>query len=636
MKINFQRWLCSGALLSITSLSCFRAEALPLVPFQDNWTLEKVEAPKDAMPFDEALLALVEATSINVLADAAQLPMDLTIKPFAQQYADNPNIVRFSRRHMVISNVMWQGDLTHERTTPNTYLFWHTPDIKDLQKLQNLIVAWQSQLDARYPLSNPKIAATAWRDYLVNTKGWNPAAAKLRVNTGQSLQWQPFVPEEVAAKIAEASLKASNSNATNRNGMNMPQIGLAPEVRAELSQSAQGVEAKMRWNDLPTALRDMSKAEFTHQVRALGWAPDYRQFQNQWWSQTRLHLATGETTYYGKNPHTVKRPVIRILPIGLVTWLYNVGNLPQNSNHLNGEVVDTEIPLLSASANQSADTTLDIDTPKLAPGIDLSQDADLQKTVTFSTTRMPLRDWLKNISAQSGIALSIAADATPALRDAQLIAGSAGMKAADALNAVARLYDARWEKEGETYVLRPYQRDELHRMMARLGYRADYAYQLQTGVVRDAQGEEVAKQIYDELGPQELESKEGAAFSDLSPELQDRVLQLWRMDRLPALIVAQQRLDDAMAHGAYVKFAPVDPSLGNLLSPVGFNNLGNGVPLPVNGAGLTVFGADDLPITGIFPDFAASKLAPPGEIELATEKYYRDAAAFYAQQGQNR
>lgn len=180
---------------------------------------QKIEPPTQTLPVEESLFALAKAASANILVDATRLP-STQIKPYAERVHDAYETPGGSRANLFTSTAN-QGQLSYERSSPDTFILWAQPDI---HKLTALAVAEQKQWDQDF--SGDAVTLKAISEFFANTKGWNPEAHTV----------------------------------------------------AEKSANAQGADTAWKLGDFPVELQAPIKNELAHQVLTLQKIVSHRSF----------------------------------------------------------------------------------------------------------------------------------------------------------------------------------------------------------------------------------------------------------------------------------------------------------------------------------------------------------------------
>lgn len=557
----------------------------------DTWTQAKLQMPLGRKPFSEMLLDCSRAAQANVFVDATgvalQVPIDSPSK-FA-----TPEAHVFPSRGFALRNIAAQAGMQTDRTEPHTFVAWPK---EDLNLLVSLIVAEQQKFDEAHPTGDRAATIAALKDFY-QAKGWNPN----------------------------------------------------PQTVAEKNQSAQGVNDTIRLSDLPPALQGPVLAELVLRLR---WLNNDGMLQNSYvpaawnddsWKNARVCLHINPLNEQGK-PYrpgdTAAAFVSLIAPPNLA--------LPHQAFQV-GQVRDFRVSWQAPQAQPlprlawplaprrrlvcaPAEATVGVP-PQTAPAsesgftFDASQEAALQKKVAFVhqgvAPSVVVADWSK----QSGVSLRLAPDVAP---KAKIIALSGGMTLESAMRAMARLYSAQWSKDGGGFVLRSTHLDELHLMMAHMGYCAYYPLWPRSIQESLRTGNELAGQIATSVDEDQLKSEQGVVFSSLPLDLQKSVLSLMREENVGEMIVSQQRVDDVLSSDVQLRFAPVSKD-----SPQFFGAFYTEGGLTGSSAGalLGAYTADGRYITRLFPEFSAPKI---NQWDERKEEIAKQQEAHKAQQeGQN-
>jgi len=237
-----------------------------------------------------------------------------------------------------------------------------------------------------------------------------------------------------------------------------------------------------------------------------------------------------------------------------------------------------------------------------------SQEVSLQKRVAFVHQSVAPAMLLTDLSKQSGTPLQLSPDVAP---NAKVSAFSSGMTLQSAMAALARLYGARWSKDGDEFVLHSNHLDELHTLMSHMGDSAFYPLVLRSRQEYLESGNELAEQIVGFCDEDELKSKEGVAFSSLPNDLKKSVLTLIHEKNVGELVVSQQRVDDGLSVGLQIRFVPLSAKAPRLFGA--FYTSGS----MLNGSTSALMGAytaDGRFITNLFPEFVAAKASAIDEM----------------------
>lgn len=571
--------LLAGALLVPT----MSVQAAPRFSITDKWMLEKVTPSAQALPVDESLLALSKATSANVLADATHFEAGRVVQPYPTRQTD-PFDSNFGGRGGVVSQMATRAGLSFDRSSSDTFVFWSQPD---RDQLVSLIVSYQKQLDEQFPRGDDKNTLLRFQEFLKIRYGWNPQAQ---------------TPEEAVKR-------------------------------------AQGVDASFRMGDLPEELRAPFQAELISQVRSLGNEPTYRWFEADYWKDCHIRLNTGQQNFYnavGVSLGQRKSPSVelvfpdissddgaggrsiafgRTVAVGFPHGT-TAGAFAPTRAQAQGRT-DVQ-PAAVPAANRPVEQLTTI----ASPGVNVEGEASLQKTVVFSVKRQPLTHFAGELAKQSGVSLSIAPDMAP---DAQVTGCSvaAGMPLSSAMGALSRLYRAHWTKDGDGYMLSSDHPSELTRMMAQMGIYAYYGSTELPPQEHDALGTERADEIVNALDAAQLKTPSGAVFSSLPADTQDSVLRFIQKERQGDLIIAQQRLSDALDQEVVFRFGPLrddTPLFDGDGRPVAFGTRVS------DSSAIGAYSSDGAFIAGLFPRFTCY---PPTEQQI---EFYRAAQQTQAQE----
>ncbi len=565
-------------------LFCFRpVRAERLFGLDDSWMGEQISAPPQALPIDEAFAALSRAASINAFVDATNLPVDQVLQPYAKR-PKNIYEMNYNGRSNVIGNTVSQAKMTFDRTAKETFVFWREPDIN---RTVNLIVTRQKQLDALYPPADDKTTLAALEEFYGRTQDWPTKFIRL----------------------------------------------------ADRKRRAQGVEKTITLADLPAELQLPLQAEFVRRVRLHDTAPDYSYFEPQSWKEGRVRLVEENVNLYdtvGRVTQTKKAWVVRVY-FSRERYPAYIGK-PRWAVPTQVELANFTLPsFLSEGERLSQFEAAQNDKPvaanTLTTSLDFQEDA-FQKTVKFPAKRVDLRNFISDLSKQSGLAFSVAPDVAP---DAQILAASPGMPLGAALTAVERLYSARWVKAAQGYQLQSQGLDELHQNMAQLGMGTLYERTAYWSAERDAIGGQIADEVTGAFDWDQLKSEQGAPFSELPLDVQSHIVELFRIDKSGELIVTQQRLDDALAQASNfsIRLNKVSRDVPQFFGAFHSRPTHLGI-LSLGTTALSAFSPDGRFITDLFPQFY---IYPPRQSEEKSETYLLQIEVHNAQvlkEAQNR
>ena len=565
--------LLVGALL----VPAISLQAAPRFPMVDEWMEEKITPPMQALPIDEALLALSKAASANVLADATHFEAGRIVPPYPSQ--KDPYDSGFGQRVGVIGQQAFQAGLSYDRSASDTLVFWKQPD-KD--RLVSLIVAYQKQLDKQFPRGDDKNTLTGFQEFLKARYGWSAQAQ---------------TPEEAVKR-------------------------------------AQGVDGSFRLSDLPEALRAPFRAEFISRVRSPGSMPTHRWFEADYWKDTRVQLRRRRQAIYDAEGNfkgqregsavelafpdvrdeearsiTINPPV----QIGFPHTTPAGGFTPAKAAAQTRQGVRPDVaPAVELPAEGPA--------PAALPGANVEGEPSLQKAVVFSAKQQPLAQFVAALGKQSGVALSVAPDVAP---DAKVTGCSvaAGMPLASAMSALSRLYSARWTKDGNGYTLNSEHPTELTRTMAQMGISAFYGWAAFMPQERDALGAERADEVLGAVNVAQLQKSPGVPFSSLPVDTQDSVLQLFQREHRGDLIATQQRLHDALDQEVVFRFAPLAVGAPLFYGAEMAQSFGTGRLSPQS-SGIGAYSSDGAFIAHLFPRFT---FRPPTQEQI---RFYQAEQAY--------
>jgi hypothetical protein len=157
------------------------AQSFPHGPPYDEFMIEKITPPKTA-PIDDYIIALSKATDINFIADATNFPADAQVDQYPSSPAsldgiNGPEARKWqSNRLNVLIDMTESKRLTQYRWEEKTYLLWSEPDLLSLGRL---IVSErerdQAQAIARQTLDRA-VMNEEWKKYFQTAHGWDEHA----------------------------------------------------------------------------------------------------------------------------------------------------------------------------------------------------------------------------------------------------------------------------------------------------------------------------------------------------------------------------------------------------------------------------------------------------------------------------
>ena len=577
---TFVLCLAVGTLLSLQPVQAQRQFAL-----DDAYMGDQIKAPTETLPLDQAFAALSRAASINTFADVTAIPADTMVKPYAER-PTNIYEMNIGGRSNVIGATAFQAGMTRDRTGKETFVFWRRPDPN---RVVDLIVAHQKRLDAEYLAPDYATAIAAIQQFYADKYGW----------------------------IA------------------------APKTVAEHKQRVQGVPQSLKVSELPPEIRQSFRAELVRQLLMPGGlSSSYDAFELRTFQSARLRLVEEKVNRYtadGSVPGRANARIVKIFFPDRRSPAYIGAPLWANPN-LSEPLAGFELPAyLNEETPRFTAEPISVEAPPAVAAVvtvaaeDFAAEDVFKKKVKLASPRMPLRALVAELARQSGVELAVAADVAP---DAQVLANSNGMKLSAALNAVARLYGARWVKAAPGYELQSRNMDELHRAINQLGLETLYAKVWYHSAETDSIAAYIAEEVSVALDRDQLESSEGAPFSQLPSAVQSHILQMLRDDKAGNLVVRQQRLDEAMEHldDFLVRFTPFSDDTPRFFGA--FHTEPNSIgTLEYGGAGFMALTPDGQFITQLFPLFTVDPISKDQEefyaLQEAGEKWQ---AAYNAQE----
>lgn len=553
---------------------------------------QKIEPQTQTLSLEDVLFAFSKAASANVLVDATHLPT-VEIKPFAERNSYTGEQLPSTRVNLPIY-ITSRGHLSYERSTPDTFVFWHQPDT---QKLTALCITAQKKWGDDTWLSETADTIAGLNRFFADTQGWNPVARTIE----------------------------------------------------EKDANAKGIDATWKFKDFPPVVRASMRKEFARQVLTIQYPypVTYQRFSLDYWKDARVTLGTGTQSVYDKEGRPLgnyQNPLLTIKPKdenGQRIYLF-----PHTKTL--GPLVPQPVPFTQEKASATAirqypRETLAADTPPVVPqmGVKLETEPTLRKRVSFAVKSLPLTQFVSQLQKQSGVPLTVDSSLSPNLRVTgctNSLPGQAtfkpSMTLASAMFSLARLFAAHWDKQGAGYILSSDGLDELHLELRQLGYKATYSWPSHS----EQETTELEAQVGDEIlattNADSLRSNQGIALSELPTAVQNDILnRVWDNDA-PQLILAQQRLEDALVQDIHFRFAPL-PKPVPLFFGV-FRSASFRPHLRADSTGLVAYSADGRAIVRLYPDLNAAPASPMDKDAKAQSDYWIGAEAYLKQQQQQK
>lgn len=502
MKIISSQWrlaaMCAGLLV------CGQSRAQDVV--RDPWWEAAVNPPGEAA-IDDYLIALAKNSSTNCIMDARDVDPQIRIKPFPEFVAR----IKFNCppvRKALFDAVQAQAILTqHAVKDYGTLLFWHEPELTEAARLslerraadEELLVEAKSDDDGlltpRQALESRYLPLQArWAKYLREAQGWDGQSAQVDIT--------------------------------------IPVVDLPPDLRA----------------------LTLAEVRYTLYKRINLSAPI---FSAEYWDTMRLVIDTSE-----KHPDT-GRPI----PY-LSLWSPPLGPGPATRlGRLDAPREPTQAAETAPKVQQVAQAAPDNTAPTRFPHHDkflamvfapeLETDAALQAKVSLEAKRRPLKDIVGDLKKQSGVALALAPDAPPASAPVTLRVSE--MPLWKMMASLSRIYGATWSKNGAAYTLRSAKLDPLDLGMLRRGfwYRWRLHY-LDTYNLQQRENSALAREILRHVRRDQLNSPQGAPFSDVPQELRDQVRKYLQEEDAQRILDGQAQLDATPLEGMVLRFAPLN------------------------------------------------------------------------------
>lgn len=464
------------------------AYAIPIVP--DTVTNQEITRPLNTATPDDYLIDMARATNVNVLADATYFPVPSSVVPYPAMSGSVAGMKGEYREHWnanlinVMGDFVAQEKLSTLRASDRTFLFWSEPDP---------IALVQAQL----PLTR--------------------AAENARFAKAVAAQQAAGVPDEeiIDAEASDSEIKRvlldylkrkrgwtwSETRQNEKLDIPIPLDELTPDLRALVL-----LRVQRTWID----------------------SEDTQYFDDDFWVSESLKLRAYD--FNGSTVLGVQKDALDDGGHPKTATQHGIANLEDIEN--GGapiELIDvaptTATPDALLKEPKFDDSTME----RVYGGISnhiadsiLDADPDLQKEISLEAKRLPLREIVAQLQKQSGVSLSLGADA-PA--DKTLTALVTKMPLATFLETLSRVYGVSWEKVGDAYQMRGNQRGELHLQLLQVGdpYRYRFRFMFYNRTDREQNRVALGRAVVKQVGLEALKTPQGVAFESLAKPLQERV-----------------------------------------------------------------------------------------------------------------
>ena len=529
----------------------FLSTCVHAVPIQaDNVTLRKLALPLNTASADDYLIDMAKQGNINILADATDLPAQAKVTPY-------PATIGGLRKDeaewdFTLFKVMGDFAAYHElsflRPGERTFLFWHKPDAGQLLQAQ---MALQQASDR---------VLFAEADVAVRNMG-APADDNI-----------------------PGALKKSESNRVLFDYLQQAHGWTTKSIRDD-----QEVDIRVLLSDLRPDLRALVSREFQNQ-----WLPSslFDLFKDTFWNESDLRICLrgdGDSETMGLEQFEANEDVADAEPTEIISHSVRWRLFTRREDMEESKGVDlTQSPTAPAfhlkPAAPIAVPNFDAQTmQKVYGGLGeeiinplFDTDAAFLTQVSWEGKRVALSDVMAELQKQSGVTLTLAADA-PA--DKLVTGHTEPMTLAQLLERISRLYGLVWSKEGGAYVARGNDRGELHLKMLQMGDLSNYNYQSENYVrlYKEREKAVIAQEIIDIKGVDALRAPEGVALSELPQSLRDRLRRIMEQENkapASATLVGYNRLlvEELAQDGLIFRFgtSPDSPAIINLPNAILF------------------------------------------------------------------
>ncbi len=481
-------------------LSHAPARAIPVK--LDAVTEQKITRPLDTATADGYLIDMARAASVNFIADATDFPAPAPVTAYPSTSGAVAGLKGEYQEHWGSSLINVMGDFASQeklstlRVDERTFLFWSEPDPVQLATLQLSLIqaverdrfakasaALQAQGMAPEDIvtgaTTPEALRTVLFNLLKNQRGWtqNTAALDKKIDIRFALaELPPDVRARVLLDLREIMAMPSNLFALSDDFWKNPRLRI--RVFEDGGSDVIGVEIP----SLPVEKEQGNVNEAGAGFKLIK-------------SQPRFALSKMDAV---NAPAALQLPAEQTLQPAPLAPKFDAANdetLNTVYGGLGGEIANAQ----------------------------LDSDAALQKEVSLQVKRLPLRELLTQLQAQSGVTLQLGTDA-PA--DELLTARVEAMPLAKFMESLARVYGVSWNKTGDAYSMQGNTRGELHLKLLQMGDPQRYRYRFQFYNRSDREQENAAlgRAAIEQVELEALKTPQGVAFSSLSPALQNR----WR------------------------------------------------------------------------------------------------------------
>ena len=490
----------------------------------DEVTKQEITVPLNTATMDDYLVDMAGAANVNFFADAT----DFARSPVVA-YPATPGAIAGvkgeEREHWTPTLLNLMGDfaaqekLTTLRSAPRTFLFWSEPDPHEL-------------LDAQWELTQ--------------------AADRARFARAVAAETAKGVPPDqiVGGELEDDPLKRALIN----------YLKTEQNWTWDAVKNAQPLHIRVPLNDLPSDLRALVVLGIRQSVVT---SRNFEFLRPEFWKRDDLQVAMVSARVWGAD---------HPLAIGIRYFTLDEQGRKYYQEYPLVELKDAEeeaapaempalpLPKVVAGNGLTEAKFDDSALERVYGGISdeiadplLDADPRLQKDVTLSVKRLPLRALLEQLQAQSGLRLTLGKDA-PA--DKLLTARANKMPLATFLENLSRVYGVTWIKDGDVYQMQGNQRGDLHLKLLQIGepYLYRYRFYFYNRTDRERKRAAIGRAVIKEVGMKALQAPiemiteaadtpAGVAFSSLPENLRYGLRRIMEEPREENLSVALYQIN---------------------------------------------------------------------------------------------
>ena len=500
---NHVRVLLTTASISYLALAAIpraQAQYTPKLSVLDKVMGGNLSAKAAALPLDDYLATMTRDAQVNVFADATN---------FAEK-APSLDVKANDTLAGMLYGLQNARDLVWARPDAKTFLLWSSPDVRVLAQdvVRQGIPSLQdaapfkitgADLDAVIDQINENGESIKRKELLSRYQRMQ----QLRAEYDADAQLTPYLQKTLDWKEGDTSLVKTGIALRD-----LPQDASASFLRL------------MRLHLAEHQKTSDSFAVFNEKTDAL-------------WKKARLAIVQNGS-----------RQLVVLLPRpqkqSEMMKLYLV-NLDQPDA---GKFIATDSAEYRKIASSFAEPVAD---PLASTLFGFERVAALESKVNIAAKSQPLSELVTNLQTQSRVTLTCD---LPRLGKSLVSAHATQMPLADAMMALAQLYDVRWEKSGDAYAMRDNDHSAIEQRLLQLGdMQASFIaprmvppyYQNRIDSDR-----KLSAAVTSQLGAA-LVSSGGGAFSDLSEDLQSQIRQKIEMNAAEQVVSTTQRVAPASA-----------------------------------------------------------------------------------------